>query len=298
MNVLCAACRITVLALCLLLPWRMAQAQFITTEVPFVPTPANVVDAMLQMALVNRNDYLLDLGSGDGRIVIEAARKYGARGMGVELDSNLVFLANEEVKRQRLAPQVSFVQGNLLDADISRATVLTLYLSRQINLRLRPRILTQLRPGTRVVAHDFDMGEWKPDQHREISVPDKSYGPPVSQVYLWYVPANVAGKWRWQLAIEGRTHDYEVAFSQSFQELWGEALVDGGTARGPGASLRGDLITFALTREYFGQQMRHEFSGRIEGDKAIGRARISVGGKDIALNWEAARVERGKMQIE
>ncbi len=285
------------LALCALLPWRAALAQQ-AADVPYVPTPPNVVDAMLEMALVNSNDYLIDLGSGDGRIVIEAAKKHGARGMGVELDVNLVFTANEDAKRQGVAGRVTFVRGNLFNIDIGKATVLTMYLLSGINLQLRPRILSQMRPGARVVSHDFDMGEWKPDLKREIAVPNKSYGPPVSQVYLWYVPANIAGKWQWRLPVGGTTRLYEATVNQWFQELGSEALVDGSSATGHGAKLRGDLITLTLEREFFGQKVRHEFSGRVEGDKVIGRARISGGGEHATLDWEATRVERGKMRIE
>ena len=241
-------------------------AQFQSTGAPYVPTPAAVIDVMLQSAFVGPNDFVIDLGSGDGRIVIEAAKKYGARGVGVELDVNLAFAATEDAKRQGVAAQVNFVRENLFDYDVGRATVLALYLSGPMNAKLRPRILAQMRPGTRVVSHDFDMGEWKPDQRREVAVPNKPYGPPVSIVYLWYVPASVAGKWRWQLAFDGATHAYELAVGQRFQDLSGEALVDGGNASWAATKLTGDLISFTLTREQFGQQVRHEFK--------IGRAHV------------------------
>ncbi|MBI4192919.1 MAG: class I SAM-dependent methyltransferase [Betaproteobacteria bacterium] len=285
------------LALCVLLLSRVAPAQQ-AADVPYVPTPQNVVDTMLEMALVNTDDYLIDLGSGDGRIVIAAAKRFGARGMGVELDMDLVFTANEEAKRQRVAGQITFLQGNLFDVDISKATVLTLYLFPRINLRLRPGILSRMRPGARVVSHDFDMGDWKPDLRREVAVPNKSYGPPASQIYLWYVPADVAGKWQWRLPVGGTTRLYVARVNQMFQELSGEALVDGGTATGHGATLRGDLITFTLTREFFGRKVRHEFSGRVEGNKVTGRVRISGANGETTLDWEATRVERGKMRIE
>lgn len=284
-------------ALCVLLPARAALAQQ-AAAVPYVQTPQNVVDAMLEMALVNANDYLIDLGSGDGRIVIDAAKKHGARGMGVELDINLWFAANEEAKRQGVAGQVTFLHGDLFIADIGKATVLTLYLFPQINLQLRPRILSQMRPGSRVVSHDFDMGEWKPDLKREVPVPGKSYGPPVSQVYVWYVPLDVAGKWQWRLPVGGTTRLYEARVNQRFQELGGEALVDGSNATAHGATLRGDVITFTLTREFLGQKVRHEFIGHVEGDKVSGRVRISGANGESSLDWEATRVERGKMQID
>ena len=288
----------SVFALCALLPWCAVQAQFQSTGAPYVPTLQNVVDAMLDMALINNNDYLIDLGSGDGRIVIEAASKHGARGMGVELDVNLLFVANELAKKRGVSGRVSFVQDNLFNVDISRASVLTLYLSRTMNLQLRPRIFAQLRPGVRVVAHDFDMGNWKPDLHRQVAVPEKPYGPPVSQVYLWYVPADITGKWRWQLTIAGQPHVYEAKVNQFFQEVDGEILVDGGSAATKNIKLRGDLLSFTLTREMFGQMVVHEFSGRVEGDRAVGRVRVSGSGEDATADWIATRVERGKMRIE
>ena len=284
------------LALCALLPWRAAHAQQ-AADVPYVPTPANVIDTMLELALVNTGDYLIDLGSGDGRIVIAAAKKYGARGMGIELDGNLVFAANADAKRQGVAGKVSFTRGNLFAMDFTRATVLTLYLLPQINMQLRPRILNELKPGTRVVSHDFDMGEWKPDARREVAVPDKSYGAPVSQVYFWYVPAHVAGKWRWQLMVAGKPRVYEASINQLFQEVDGEVLVDGSSASVQNFKLRGDLIAFTLTRELSGQKLTHGFSGRVEGDKVTGRVELS-GGENATLDWQAARVERGKMRIE
>jgi hypothetical protein len=294
-----AACKtgyFLLLALCALLPLRTVPAQQ-TADVPYVSTPSNVVDTMLEMARINTNDYLIDLGSGDGRIVIQAAKKYGARGMGVELDGNLVFTAGEEAKRQGVSGKASFVNDNLFSTDFSRATVLTMYLLPKINLQLRPRILNELKPGTRVVSHDFDMGGWKPDQQREVAVPNKGYGLPLSQVYLWYVPAHVAGKWQWRLPVGGATRLYEASVNQTFQELSGEVRVGGGSATGHGR-LRGDLITFVLVREFLGQKFTHELSGRVEGDRIAGRARISGGAEDATLDWEATRVERGKMSIE
>ena len=185
----------------------------------------------------------------------------------------------------------------MFDFDFSRASVLTLYLLPKINLDLRPRILSGLKPGTRVVSHDFGMGDWKPDQQREIAVPDKSYGPPVSQIYLWYVPANAAGKWRWQLTVDGKPRVYEARIKQFFQELDGDVLVDGSAPAALNARLRGDLLSFTLTREFSGRRVTHEFSGRIEGDKAVGRVRIS-GGTDATFDWQATRIERGKITTE
>jgi len=267
-----------------------------TPDVPYVQTPSGVVDVMLELAMLNSNDFLIDLGSGDGRIVIQAAKKHGVRSQGVEIDPNLVNTSNQEAKRQGVAGKVSFVTGNLFVMDLSKATVLTMYLLPQLNMQLRPRLLSELKPGTRIVSHDFDMGDWKPDQRREVAVPNKSYGPPVSQVYFWYVPANVAGRWRWQLPIAGKAAGYEAKLSQLFQEVDGEMLVDGGTAAVRDLKLRGDLLSFNLTREMYGQKIAHEFSGRVEGDAITGRVTVSAGGESTAHNWQATRIERGSLR--
>jgi hypothetical protein len=286
------------IALGILIPWGVPHAQFQSTGAPYVPTLPAVIDAMFDMARVSTNDYVIDLGSGDGRIVIEAASKHGASGMGVELDANLVRTATEEAKRRGVGDKISFVRQDLFNTDLSRASVLTLYLSRTMNVKLRPRILSELRPGTRVLAHDFDMGNWKPDQHREVAAPGKSYGPPVSQIYLWYVPADIAGKWRWQLTIGGTPHRYEATMRQSFQEIDGEVLVDGGSATTKNIKLRGDALNFTVAREMFGRIITHEFSGRVEGSKATGRVKVSGGGEDATADWVATRVERGIMRME
>jgi hypothetical protein len=265
-------------------------------DVPYVPTPWNVVEAMLDAGAVAANDYLIDLGSGDGRVVIEAARLRGVRGMGIELDGNLVSVANREAARLGVKEKASFISGNLFTFDFSKATVLTMYLLPKINMELRPRILAQMRPGTRIVSHDFDMGQWKPDLHREIAVPNKSYGPPVSQIYLWYVPADFTGKWQWQLPAGAAAGAYEATFRQTFQELSAAAVVDSSKVVIQGPKLRGDTIAFTLVSETAGQKQTHEFSGRIEGDRIAGR--VKAGGDDKTYDWQATRLTRGQMNTE
>ncbi len=150
-----------------------------TPDVHFVPTPTAVVDAMLELANVTASDVVYDLGSGDGRIVIAAARKFGARGVGIELDPQLVNQANRNARKAGVADKVSFLSADLFNVDISEATVVTLYLLRSINLRLQPKLMRELKPGTRVVSHRFDMGDWKPE--RELTVRGV-------HVYLWTIP--------------------------------------------------------------------------------------------------------------
>jgi hypothetical protein len=149
-----------------------------TPDVMFVPTPQPVVDAMLKVASVGPNDVLYDLGSGDGRIPITAATRFGTRGLGVDIDPQRVKEARENAEKAKVADKVKFVQGDLFEMDLSEATVITLYLLPDLNLKLRPKLL-QLKPGTRIVSHDFSMGDWKPDQ--ELRVAGKT-------VYFWTVP--------------------------------------------------------------------------------------------------------------
>jgi SAM-dependent methyltransferase len=149
-------------------------------DVVFVPTPPAVVHAMLEVARVTPQDLVVDLGSGDGRIVIAAAKDFGARAIGIEIDAELIEQARENARRAGVADRVQFLQQNLFEADISRATVVTLYLMPMLNLKLRPRLLRSLEPGTRVVSHAFDMGDWKPDT--ELAVEGR-------HVYFWVVPA-------------------------------------------------------------------------------------------------------------
>ncbi len=151
---------------------------------PFVVTPQEIVEEMLRMAEVRKDDVVYDLGSGDGRIVITAARRYGARGVGFEIDPKLVRLSRENARRAGVEHLVEFREEDVLTVDLSPATVVTLYLFREANLKLRPRIQTQLRPGSRVVSHDFDMGDWQPGATRRVQ--DKTGR--VRTLHFWRIP--------------------------------------------------------------------------------------------------------------
>ncbi len=149
-------------------------------DVIFVPTPNDVVDKMLEMAAVTAKDVVYDLGCGDGRIVITAAQRYGARGVGIDIDPERIREANANATRAKVANKVRFVRGDLFEADISEATVVTLYLLTELNLKLRPKLMKELRPGTRVVSHAFAMGDWAPERKAEVGS---------TNVYLWRIPA-------------------------------------------------------------------------------------------------------------
>lgn len=266
-----------------------------TADVPFVATPMNVVEAMLDIAKVGPEDFVIDLGSGDGRIVIAAAKTRGARGFGVEIDGALVNDARREAARQGVKERVEFRAENLFITELARATVLTTYLFPRINIELRPRIFSQLRPGSRVVSHEFDFGNWKPDAQVTVKVPDKPYGPPRSEVFLWIVPANAAGRWQWRAQLAGAQVDCEAGLEQTFQELRGTALAAGRPARIENPRLRGEDVGFTLVAQVNGRELRQELAGRISGDTIRGKARTA--GSE-ATDWQATRTSRGKINID
>ena len=272
----------------------LAADQHPHADVPFVPTPPGVVAAMLGIAGVGPEDHVIDLGSGDGRIVIAAAKQRGARGTGVEIDGALVWDARREAQREGVAGRVEFMEQSLFLAEIGQATVITMYLYPRLMLQLRPRLFAELRPGTRIVSHDFDMESWRPDARVTVPVPDKPYGPPWSEVYLWIIPGNAAGAWHWRSSGGAAAVEYELTLSQTFQMLEGKALIGGQPGRLEGGGMRGAEIRLMLTAEVGGRTLRHEFSGRVDGDAISGRVKLPGGGE---LDWKATRVRRGSIQL-
>lgn len=206
-------------------------------EVPFVTTPDSVALAMLNLARVEPQDFVIDLGSGDGRIVILAARRFGARGLGVEIVPELVEKSREAAQAAGVADRAHFREQDLFKADLSPASVVTLYLLPEVNLQLRPRLLA-LRPGTRIVSHDWDMAEWEPDKVVTLDVPDKKIGrEKASRVLLWIVPARIDGSW----CGTGKRRGTTLALTQNFQKLRGE-LADKDGARAFEGRIDGDIV--------------------------------------------------------
>ncbi|MDM9382021.1 class I SAM-dependent methyltransferase [Chlorogloeopsis sp. ULAP01] len=162
-------------------PTTTTKPQERPADVPYVPTPQQVVDRMLQLGQVNKNDVVYDLGSGDGRIPITAAQKYGARGVGIDIDPERIQEANENARKAGVTDRVEFRQQDLFNTDLSEATVVTLYLLPDINVKLRPKLLKELKPGTLVVSHAFDMGEWKPERVEQVEG---------RTIYVWRIPKN------------------------------------------------------------------------------------------------------------
>ena len=261
-------------------------------RVPYVPTPQGVVDRMLQVAKVGPADYLVDLGSGDGRIVVTAAQKYGARGFGVDLNPDRIREGNDNARRAGVTDRVSFQQINLFDADLSQATVITMYLLPRVNLELRPKLLT-LAPGTRLVSHDFDMGDWKADAQATMRDESKFGGAGgESDIYLWVVPAKVGGTWHWQSTLAGKPLDYEIRLEQKYQVATGSVWLGGRTATLRDVTLRGAQFSFDFTIDVNGAPLQHFYSGKIEGDSIIGTVQISGARIQSQMEWNASRGPR------
>jgi SAM-dependent methyltransferase len=261
-----------------------ARPQLRPLDAPYVPTPEATAVDMLRLAGVTASDTVYDLGSGDGRVVIAAARLFGARGVGVELDASLVQQSRENAVRAGVADRVSFVWQDVFVADIRPATVVTLYLFQEVNLKLRPKLLRELRPGTRVVSHDYDMGEWRADQVFRVRSPEREH-----VLYLWVVPADVAGAWRMQA--EGASAEaFTLTLKQRFQDLTGTLTADGRDMPLTGATLRGDELTFVVRREAPGEALRMRFSGRVAGETIALRGYRETGGSESAIHWKAVRI--------
>jgi hypothetical protein len=260
------------------------------TDTPYVPTPADVVERMLQLAGVGKTDYLIDIGSGDGRIVLTAVSKFGARGHGIEIDSRLVERSRQSAKRMGIADRARFLTQDLFESDFSKATVISVYLLPKVMQLLTPK-LAALRPGTRIVSHDYAMlADWQPDMTLRMYVPDKPVGRDrTSTLMLWTVPAQVAGRWSFDLPQAHGGGRVEIAVSQAHQMLTGKATRDGQPLDVAGLRIDGDRLRFALEPSGRAERFRHEFDGVVKGDAVSGTARFNVrtDAPVIATKWEA-----------
>jgi SAM-dependent methyltransferase len=270
-----------------------AAAQEGRGDVVYVPTPQVVVDTMLEMAKVSARDFLIDLGSGDGRIVITAASKYGASGFGVDLDTYLLKLANQNAQKAGVADKVHFAEENLFLTDLSRATVITSYLLPEMNLRLRSKLMT-LKPGTRIVTHDYHLGQWDPEERRDLIVPEKVVGTPgISYIYSYVVPARVAGRWQSLVSIGGRDMPMEFDLQQLFQEIDGKVEI-----RDRSSDLRGRILgdRIRLLAGGRGGLPRHEFTGQIADGTITGTLAIGEGASRQQVAWTARQIQRGELK--
>jgi len=237
-------------------------------DVIWVPTPDELITAMLDMAKVTSSDYVIDLGSGDGRIVIAAAKR-GARAMGIEFNPDMVELSRQNAEKAGVSEKATFVQGDIFEKDFSQATVVTMYLLPELNMRLRPKIL-DLAPGTRIVTHAFDMEDWEADQ--SIMADGRT-------AYLWIVPAKVGGTWTWKTT----SGDAELAITQNFQKIEGSLKLDGKEQPIKNAKLEADRISFSAGE---GNPTTVDFAGRVKGEGIEGTSK-SAGGTES--KWQAQR---------
>jgi hypothetical protein len=273
---------------CLATGATLAQEKDLDT--PYVQTPQTVVDKMLEVAKVGADDYVIDLGSGDGRMVITAAKKYGARGFGVDHVRRLVELSNRNAAKAGVAKRAAFYERNLFETDVSPATVLTLYLLPDVNLAIRAKLLATLKPGTRIVSHDYDFGTWPPDSQLEMPAPGKTVGiGQKSKVFYWVVPGLAAGKWRWQLKHGDKAEDYELTLNQNFQKLEGTLAVAGRAVKLENPVLTGEHISFVAAIGEGAGATRYEFSGRIYSHAIEGTMRASRGTQEFP--WTATRTQ-------
>ena len=259
---------------------------------PYVPTPQIVVEQMLKFGAVNEKDFVIDLGSGDGVIVLTAARSYKASGMGIDIDPDLVRQSNASAQKYGIADRVSFVQLDVFKADLGKASVLTLYLLPGMMMNLRSKVFAELKPGVRVVSHDYHFGDWSSDDSIGFDVPEKEAitGVPRATLYKWIVPAKVAGKWTIKVA-GGET--YELALKQRFQSIVESSATSGGKALKPqSVSVKGGEISFILPD---GKGVAR-FSGRVDGEVMEGMVELASG--KAMVKWSAARTLSAPVSME
>ncbi len=248
-----------------------------TPDVHFVPTAEEVVRAMLDVSKVTKQDMVYDLGCGDGRIVITAVKRYGARGgVCVDIDPARIEESRHNADTAGVAGKIRFMNADLFETDLSEASVVTLYLLPILNVRLRPKLFRELRPGTRVASNAFDMGDWKPDSTLTV----RNDGGFTSYAYYWRIPADVAGTWK--LSAPGGT--YTLQLKQRFQELSGEAKVDGRTVPLEDGRLTGDTVSFSLRDG----STPLRFGGTVNGERMEGTTKGGKAGK-----WSASRTRQG-----
>ncbi len=258
---------------------RPARSQKPALDVPFVPSKAGVVAEMLRLADVRDGDVVYDLGCGDGRIVISAAKR-GAKCVGIDKDPERIKECNVNAEREGVADKVRFVEQDIFETDFSEATVLALYLMPEINMKLRPRILNELKPGTRIVSHDFDMGEWQPEH--------VSRGERASTVFLWVVPANIGGVWQWDMpaALAGAAAgQYTLTLAQEFQKATGVLAREASAWRVEEVKLYGDRIEFVVEQ----QGVLLAFEGRVKAHSIEGSMQWQDSGRAKRATWRAHR---------
>lgn len=262
------------------------------TAGPYVPTPQVIVDRMLQFANVAASDYVIDLGSGDGRIVRTAARVIGASGFGVDIDGDLVERSNTAAKKEGVADRAKFFQQDVFKADLSKATVVTLYVLPAMMTNLRPKLLSELKPGTRIVSHDYHFQEWLPDNRVSFDVPEKkeAVGFTSTSLYLWTVPANVGGRWRLQVEGVKLPENVVANFQQTYQYVNGTTEAGGRRSDIGNVALKGDAFEFAADISGKPNGDRYTYRGKVSGDTMEGEVTWGMDANAKRHKWKATRI--------
>jgi SAM-dependent methyltransferase len=272
--------------------WIMGCKQKRDTDVEFVPTPQPVVIEMLKMAGVNKNDVVYDLGCGDGRIVITAAKVFGARGVGVDIDPFNIKYSKERARKEGVTDRVKFIEGDFFQTKLNEATVVALYLTPDLNKQLRPIFFRDLKPGSRIVSHDFNMGDWKPDNIGRLHDIKHEYPDSTSirdaPFYYWVIPANAAGTWRGAMPPSAGMR-YAIRFIQKYQHIGGVITLGGRDQPVTDARLIGDHVSFTFHHNVDGEQMVMWFYGRISGNVIQGNVEVRGGSSAGNYNWTAKR---------
>jgi len=252
---------------------------------PYVPSPSSVVADMLTLAEVGPKDFVIDLGSGDGRIVLTAAKVFGARGFGVDINEKLVKEANDAAKQQGIADRASFTIQDLFKTDIRKATVLTMYLLPNTVNMLKDKLLAELSPGTRILSHDYPLSGWVPEQYRQFDLEDKVAitGVTTTLIYMYVVPARAEGNWNVRLPASLGKEPVRLSLKQQITRVSGSARVDGKDVPLEDAKLRGERLSFKLA---LGGKS-YDFAGTVRGQSMAGS--VDVGGAKAA--WSAAPVK-------
>ena len=258
---------------CVLIALLMSMPAFVRADegevkkdVPYVPTPEPVVEQMLKMVNIANGDIVYDLGCGDGRIVVAAVKKGAKRGVGVDIDPQRIKESKENAEKNGVTDKVEFVNKDLFQMDFKEASVLTLYLLPEVNLRLRPKILDELKPGSRVVSHAFDMDDWQADEQATVE-------PGGETVYFWIVPAKVEGTWDTKLKSPAGEKAAKLNLKQTFQNVTGTATIDGKEQEIKEGKLKGDELTLSLAGE-----PDVKYTAKVNGTKLEGTGQASLSG--------------------
>ena len=253
---------------------------------PYVPTAPSVVERMLEVAKVGPQDFVIDLGSGDGRINITAAQKRGARGFGIEIDRELIAKATANARAAGVSDRVSFIEADLFTADLSQATVVTIYLLKRATMKLRDRLF-ELKPGTRIVSHAASMGEWRADHFEMLDVKDKVRPDAPSKTYIhyWVVPAKVGGTWRWSVNTPEGAQECELRLVQQFQALSGSLRVGDKEYAIEEGKLEGARILLRTAETRGGTGERYQLFGQVADASITGTLSILDGGTERNMQF-------------